>query len=92
MEELNALWIIIGIGVLILSAGLFWGTMQTTVKAIKESTAKSEEAIGKRIDDLADTWEKNHEDTRLWLKSLQSKTEINETDIAILKDRQERET
>ena len=80
MDDLSALWIILGIGVLILgpAGGVFMG--------IKGSVGRIEATLKQFMESVS----KDREDTRMWLKSLQGKTDTNETDIAILMDRQDR--
>ena len=80
MESLSALWIILGVATLIFGpAGGVWAGMKGSVRRIEE-----------RFTDYIEQAKADHEDTRVWLKSLQTKTDKNETDIAVLKDRAER--
>ncbi len=81
MEPISVLWILVGLAVLVLGpAGGVWAGMRQSVRS-----------IGERIDTMVEHWETDREDTREWLKALQIKTDSNATDIAVLKDRTDRE-
>ena len=79
MENLNVLWVLLGLAILVVgpASGVWSGIL---VKG-----------LGDRLDAMAKNWDEERKDLREWLKSLQHKADSNATDIAVLKDRTDRE-
>ncbi|MEE8114709.1 MAG: hypothetical protein V3T23_10180 [Nitrososphaerales archaeon] len=81
-EELSILWILLGIGILLIGpASGVWSGLKIN-------------GVSQKLDLLSKQWDGEREDIRSWLGKLQTKTQENEKEIgevvAVMKDRKDR--
>lgn len=80
MENISALWVLIGMGVMVLGpAGAVWADIRRQVHG-----------IGERIDMVVNQWDRDRKEDREWMKNLQKDSNEHGGDIKVLLDRIER--
>lgn len=87
LEDLNILVAILGIVVWAVTVAVAWVKLQSAVALIDQKLAGNITSNTESIHDLKETFQQAHEDTREWLKSLQTGYQEHDGDIKVLKDR-----
>lgn len=86
-EQLNIMVAVLGIIVWAVTVAVAWMKLKSSVALIDQKLAGNITSNTESLNEFRETFEKSHQDTREWLKSLQTLASEHDGDIKVLKDR-----